>query len=68
MSKTLIIFGLSLAIIGLFLQFAGKIPYIGKLPGDIYVKKTNFQLYFPITTCLLISIVVTIIFYLLNKR
>ncbi len=65
--KLLIFFGLILIIIGLIFSFAGKIPYIGKLPGDIYIKKGNFSFYFPITTCIIISIVLTLIFSIFRK-
>lgn len=57
--------------IGLLLVFSQHIPFLGKLPGDIFVKKDNFSFYFPIVTFLLISIVLTIIInlvlYFLNK-
>jgi uncharacterized protein HemY len=65
--KILIFFGFFLILIGLIFSFAGKIPYLGKLPGDIYIKRENFQFYFPITTCILISIILSIIFYLISR-
>lgn len=43
----------------LLLSFSGKIPYLGQLPGDILVKKKNFSFYFPLTTCIILSIVLT---------
>jgi hypothetical protein len=45
-----------------------KIPFIGKLPGDIHFKKGNFTFYFPITTCILLSILLSIILTLLGRR
>jgi len=65
--KILIFFGFFLILIGLIFSFAGKIPYLGKLPGDIYIKRENFTFYFPITTCILISIILSIIFYLISR-
>ena len=65
--KSLITLGIILIIFGLLLNFSGKIPYIGKLPGDIYIKKKNFSFYFPITTCIIISIVLTLIFSIFKK-
>jgi uncharacterized protein HemY len=65
--KILIFFGFLLILIGLIFSFAGKIPYFGKLPGDIYIKRKNFTFYFPITTCILISIIISIIFYLISR-
>jgi uncharacterized protein HemY len=64
--KNLIFFGVILILFGLIFSFAGKIPYLGKLPGDIYIKRENFTFYFPITTCILISIIISIIFYLIS--
>jgi uncharacterized protein HemY len=65
--KILIFIGGILIFLGLIFSFAGKIPYLGKLPGDIYVKKENFTLYFPITTCLSVSIILSVIFYLIFR-
>jgi uncharacterized protein HemY len=65
--KILIFIGFLLILIGLIFSFADKIPYIGKLPGDIYIKRKNFTFYFPITTCVLISIILSIIFYLISR-
>jgi uncharacterized protein HemY len=65
--KILIFFGVILIFLGLIFSFAAKIPYLGKLPGDIYIKRENFTFYFPITTCILISIILSIIFYLISR-
>jgi len=67
LGKSLILIGLILIIIGIILNFAGKIPFLGKLPGDIYIKKGNFSFYFPITTCIIISIVLTLLFSIFKK-
>jgi uncharacterized protein HemY len=65
--KILIFFGAILIFLGLIFSFAGKIPYLGKLPGDIYIKRENFTFYFPITTSILISIILSVIFYLIFR-
>jgi len=65
--KILILFGVLLVILGVIFSFFGKIPYLGKLPGDIYVKKENFTFYFPLATCILISIILSLIFYFISK-
>jgi len=65
--KILILFGSLLVILGTIFSFFGKIPYLGRLPGDIYIKKDNFTFYFPLTTCILISIILSLIFYLISK-
>jgi hypothetical protein len=66
--KILIIFGLLLLLLGGALLLVEKIPFIGKLPGDIHFKKGNFTFYFPITTCILLSILLSIILTLLGRR
>jgi predicted phosphohydrolase len=65
--KALIFLGLILVVIGLILSFTERVPYIGKLPGDILITKGNFTFYFPLGTSILISIVLTVIFYLLSR-
>jgi len=68
MGKALLIVGLIIASIGFVIMLGSKIPFLGKLPGDIYIQKRNFSFYFPITTSILISIVLTIIFTLISRR
>jgi heme/copper-type cytochrome/quinol oxidase subunit 2 len=68
MGKVLILFGIVLIVLGLIFSAAGKIPWLGRLPGDIYVQKKNFTFYFPITTSILVSIFLTVIFMILRKR
>ena len=65
--KMLIILGIILIIVGIGLLFGDKIPFIGKLPGDILIKKERFSFYFPITTSIIISIILTILFSLFRK-
>jgi hypothetical protein len=67
LGKTLIIFGLVMAAIGIFLVIAPKVPWLGKLPGDIMIKRDSFRFYFPITTCVIVSILLTLLFYLFRK-
>jgi uncharacterized protein HemY len=65
--KLLIFFGFLLIFFGVVLIFGSKIPYFGKLPGDIYIKKENFTFYFPLTSSLILSILLSLIFYFLSK-
>jgi hypothetical protein len=67
-ARALIIFGIILLGIGLLLTFIQKAPFIGKLPGDIYVQKKNFTFYFPITTSILVSIALSFLFWLWSRR
>jgi len=65
--KTLIFVGTLLILIGLIFSLGEKIPYLGRLPGDILIKKENFTFYFPLGTCILLSIIFSIIFYLISR-
>jgi hypothetical protein len=66
--KFLILFGLLISAIGGLLLLSGKIPWLGRLPGDILIQKKNFTFYFPLATGILLSIILTLIFWLLGKR
>ncbi|MCM8796894.1 MAG: DUF2905 domain-containing protein [Candidatus Omnitrophica bacterium] len=68
LGKTLIIFGLILIGAGLLLTFFHKIPFLGKLPGDILIQKKNFTFYFPLTTSIFISVVLSLVFWLWSRR
>jgi hypothetical protein len=65
--KLLIVLGIVIVVIGILLTQSDKIPFIGKLPGDIFIRKGNFTFYFPIVTSVVISIILTLLFYLINK-
>jgi hypothetical protein len=66
MNKSLIIAGVVLMIIGIAWPWIGKLP-LGRLPGDIIVSKPNLKIYFPITTMVIISIILSVIMWLLKK-
>lgn len=66
--KTLIILGILLIAIGGIAHVAGKIPWLGRLPGDIVIKKENFSFYFPLVTCLLLSALLSLILFLWRQR
>ena len=68
MGKALILFGLMLVATGLLVEFFGKIPLLGKLPGDIYIQRKNFTFYFPLATSVLISLVISFLFWLWSRR
>ena len=67
MGKFLIIAGIILVVAGLVLHFAARFPWPDKLPGDIVIDRGNFKMYIPITTSIIISIVLSLILYLINK-
>ena len=66
MSRTLIIIGLICVAAGLLWPFIGKLG-LGRLPGDIYIERPNYSFYFPIVTSLVISIIVSVILWLVNR-
>jgi len=65
--KILILGGAFLAFLGLLLFFWQRIPFLGKISGDIFLQKGGFQFFFPIITCIIISIVLTIIMNLVFR-
>ena len=65
--KSLIILGLIIAAIGLIFSLAGKLPWLGRLPGDIYIKRENFSFYFPLATSILISVILSFILWLFRR-
>jgi hypothetical protein len=66
--KLLIAFGLLIAGVGVVLVLAGRVPWIGRLPGDIHLQRGNWTFYFPLATSLLVSAVLTLIVWLLGRR
>lgn len=67
LGKTLIILGLAVAALGVVVSLAGKLPWLGRLPGDIYIKRENFTFYFPLATSIILSVVLSLILWLLRK-
>ena len=67
MAKFLIMTGVVMTVVGIVLAVIGKIPGVGKLPGDVLIKKENFTFYFPLATCLALSLLLTLIFNLFRK-
>lgn len=65
--KGLLVLGLVIAAFGALIWMFSGVPFIGKLPGDIYIRRGNFTFYFPLATCILISIVVTLLFALMRR-
>jgi len=67
--KTLILIGLVLAGVGLLMQLGGRLPFrIGRLPGDFVLKGKNSTFYFPLMTCLVLSVVLSVVSWLVSRR
>lgn len=67
LGKLLIVAGIVLIVVGALLLLAGRLPWLGRLPGDIYVKREGFSFYFPITTSLLISVALSLLLWLFRR-
>lgn len=67
LGKILVVAGVALAGVGLLLMFADRIPFLGKLPGDIHIKRENFELYIPITTAILLSVLVSLVLWMISQ-
>ena len=69
LGRTLLILGGVIVLVGLFLTFGPRLPFrLGRLPLDIHVQRDNFNFYFPLGTSIVVSIVLTLVFGLLNRR
>jgi hypothetical protein len=68
LGKLLIVFGAVIVVVGLALTFGPRIPFLGRLPGDVAVNRGNVHFYFPIVTCLILSLVLTIVLNLFFRR
>jgi Protein of unknown function (DUF2905) len=66
MSRALIVIGLAIAVIGLLWPWIAK-SGLGRLPGDIFIHRGNFTFYAPITTCILVSLVMSLVFWLISR-
>jgi hypothetical protein len=68
----LLLFGVLMVLLGSVLlvagHFSGKVPWLGRLPGDIHIERGNWTFYFPLVTCLLVSVVLTLLFSLFGRR
>ncbi len=66
-AKVMIVIGAVLIAAGLVILVFPRLPFVGKLPGDILIKRENYSFYFPLTTSIVISIIISLILYLINK-
>ncbi|MGH7335877.1 MAG: DUF2905 domain-containing protein [Candidatus Rokuibacteriota bacterium] len=66
--KALIVLGLAIVLVGAGLTLFGRIPWLGRLPGDIHVQRGNWSFYFPLATSLLLSVVLSLVFYFIGRR
>jgi hypothetical protein len=67
LGKTLIILGIAILVLGVLFTFGGRIPWLGNLPGDVHIQRGRFSFYFPITTCIVISAVISLVLYFFRR-
>jgi uncharacterized protein HemY len=67
LGKALILLGVLLVALGVVLSLGAKIPWLGQLPGDFYIRRERFAVYFPLTTCVLVSLVFTLVLYFFRR-
>jgi len=67
LGKTLVVFGIILTVLGVALWGLGGLPMVGRLPGDIYIPRGSFTFYFPLTTCIVLSIIFSLIVMLFRR-
>lgn len=67
LGKTLIFIGIVLVVFGVIFLLGGKIPWLGHLPGDIMIERERFTFYFPLATCLLVSVLISLVVYFFRR-
>ncbi|MBM3888394.1 MAG: DUF2905 domain-containing protein [Verrucomicrobia bacterium] len=68
LGKLLMIAGLAMAALGALLWLGPKVPWLGRLPGDISIERPNFRFYFPLATCIILSVVLTVLLSLFRRH
>ena len=68
LGRTLVVLGVVIVVVGLVLVFFDRVPWIGRLPGDIRVERGNWTFYFPLGTSILVSILLTLVLWLIGRR
>jgi hypothetical protein len=68
LGRLLVTLGLVLVVLGLLVSYAGRLPFrLGRLPGDLYIHGKNSTFYFPLTTCLLLSLVLSVVMWMVRR-
>lgn len=65
--KTLIYIGILLVVIGVLFLLGAKVPWLGRLPGDLIIERGDHTFYFPLTTCILISVIISLVLYFFRR-
>jgi Protein of unknown function (DUF2905) len=65
--KILIYIGILLVVVGVIFLFGAKLPWLGRLPGDLIIERGGSTFYFPLTTCILISVIISLVLYFFRR-
>ena len=68
LGKMLVVLGAVFLVLGGLLVLGGKIPFLGRLPGDIVIRRGNWSFYFPLATSILVSVLLTLLLWLFGRR
>jgi hypothetical protein len=68
LGRSLVVMGLVVALVGVVLVLVGRVPWLGRLPGDIYIQRGNWSFYFPLMTSVIVSVLLTVVFWLFSRR
>jgi hypothetical protein len=68
LGRALIVLGIVIVVVGAVLMFFERVPWLGRLPGDIHFQRGNWTLYFPLGTSILLSVVLTLVLWLIGRR
>ena len=66
--RLLVVFGLVIVAAGVLLMLIGRVPWLGRLPGDVHIQRGNWTFYFPLGTSILLSLVLSLVLWLLARR
>jgi len=65
--KALIYLGILAVVVGVFFLLGGRLPWLGHLPGDLTIEREGYTFYFPLTTCILISVIISLVLYFFRR-
>ena len=68
LGRLVVVLGVLVILVGLVLMLVGRVPWLGRLPGDIAIQRGNWSFYVPLTTSILISVVLSLVLYLIGRR
>ena len=68
LGKLLVVFGVLIVVAGLVLMLVGRVPFLGRLPGDLHVQRGNWTFYFPLATSIVISVILSLVLYFIGRR